>query len=54
MTSSSPAIILQHRRLAAAGRPDQHDELAVGDLEVDAVDHLGPAEALDDVAEVEP
>ena len=30
----------QDRALAAAGRADQHNELAVADLEVDAVDDL--------------
>ncbi len=38
----------QQGRLAAAGRADEDHELAVLDLEVDAVDHLGVAEALDD------
>ena len=28
----------QQRRLAAPGRPDEHDELPVGDLEADVVD----------------
>jgi len=36
----------QQRRLAAAGRPDQHDELAVADQHVDAMDHLQGAEGL--------
>ena len=31
--SSSPATSAEQRRLAAARRPDQHDELAVGDVE---------------------
>ena len=38
-------------RLAAAGRPDEHDELARLDREVDAVDHLVGAVRLDDVAQ---
>ena len=37
-------------RLAAARRADQHHELAVGDVEADAVDDLGVAEGLLDVA----
>ena len=36
----------QQRRLAAARRPDQHHELAILDVEADAVDDLGAAEAL--------
>jgi hypothetical protein len=32
----------QRRRLPAAGRPDEHHELAVGDLEVEVVDGLRP------------
>ena len=43
----------EQRRLAAAGGADEDDELAVVDLEVDAVDHLGGAEALHDLAELE-
>ena len=35
--------------LAAAGRSDEHDELAVGDLEVDAVDDLNVAVLLDQI-----
>ena len=33
----------QQRRLAAAGRPDQHAELAVADVEPDALDRLEAA-----------
>ena len=39
----------QQGRLAAARRADQRDELAVGDLEIDAPQHLGAIEALSDV-----
>ena len=59
--SSSPPLGMvdtgkdeQAGRLAAAGRPEQRDELAVGDLEVHAGDHCHVAEALDDVAELDP
>ena len=38
VTSSSLGDHAQQRRLAAAGRPDEHEELAVGDVEVDRVD----------------
>ncbi len=38
--SSSPAMHAQQRGLAAARRADEHDELAVLDLEVDAVQRL--------------
>ena len=41
----------QQRRLAAARGPDEHDELARPDREVDAVDHLVVAVGLDDVLE---
>ena len=44
----------QAGRLAAAGRAEQRDELAVGDLEVHAGNHLDVPEALDDVAELDP
>ena len=43
----------EQRRLAAAGGADEDAELAVGDREVDALDHLGLAEGLGDGAEVE-
>ena len=43
----------QQRGLSAAGRADEDDELAVLDVEVDAVDDLDRAEALDDAAELE-
>ncbi len=43
----------QQRGLAAAGGADEDDELAVLDAEVDAVDDLDGAEALDDAAELE-
>ena len=36
----------EQRRLAAAGRADEHDELARSRLEVDALQHLDGAEAL--------
>ncbi len=41
----------QERRLAATRRTDDHDELAVGDVGRDAVDHLELAVLLADVAE---
>ena len=40
----------QDRALAAAGRADEHDELAVADLEVDAVHDLELAVLLDQLA----
>jgi hypothetical protein len=40
----------QRRRLAAAGRADQHHEFLVGDVEVDAAHRLGVVEALDHLA----
>ena len=33
----------QQRRLAAAGRADEHGELAIGDVQVDALEHLDAA-----------
>ena len=36
----------QQRRLAAAGRADEDDELAVGDLQIDAVEDVDRAERL--------
>ena len=50
---SSPAMQIEQRRLAAARRPEQHQELAVVDLEVDVLEHLDRAEALPDVLEAE-
>ena len=41
----------QQRRLAAAGRSDEHGELAVVDLEADVVDDLDLAEILADLLE---
>jgi hypothetical protein len=41
----------QRRRLAAAGGADQHHELLVGDVEVDAADRFHVAVALDDIPE---
>ena len=40
LMSSSPAIILSKRGLAAAGRADEDDELAVLDVHVGAMDDL--------------
>ena len=42
------------RRLAAAGRAEQRHELAVLDRQVHVGDDLDVAEALDDVAELDP
>ncbi len=44
---------IEQRRLAAAGRPEQRDEFAVGDLERDLVErqHLAPARRAVDVAD---
>jgi hypothetical protein len=44
-----PGDQAQQRRLAAARRADEHRELAVLDLEIDAVDDLDGAERLADV-----
>ena len=41
----------QGGRLAAAGRPDQHHEFLVGDVEIDAAHGLGLVEPLHHIAE---
>jgi hypothetical protein len=46
-----PADHSQERRLAATGGPDEHDELAVADIEIGAVNDGRIAEALDDVVQ---
>ncbi len=42
----------QQRRLAATGRADEHEELAVGDVEVDPLHHGDAVEALGKVADL--
>ena len=49
--SSRPGDHAQRRRLAAARRPDQHDELLVGDVEIDAAHRLDLVVALHDLAQ---
>jgi hypothetical protein len=46
-----PGQHAQQRALAAAAGADQHDELAIGDVEADAVDDLDLAVGLFDLAE---
>jgi len=41
----------QRRALAAAGRADQDNELAVGDVEIDALYRRGAVKSLDNIAE---
>ena len=52
--SSSPAMQFEQRRLAAARRPEQHDELALGHVDVELVEHVdvpvGEGQVLDDDA----
>jgi hypothetical protein len=48
-----PGDQAQQRRLAAAGRPDEHGELAARDRQVDALDRLDLAELLLDALELE-
>ena len=43
----------QQRRLARAGGADQADDVVLGDIEVDAAQHLHLAEGLVDVLEAE-
>ena len=43
----------QERGLAAARGAEQHDELAVGDVEVHALEHVGLAEGLADLVDLE-
>ena len=45
-----PGDHAQRRGLAAARGAEQHQELAVRDVEVEALDHLDGAEGLADVA----
>ena len=45
-----PGDHAQQRRLSAARGPDEDDELAVGDIDVDAVDDFDRAEGLADLA----
>ena len=54
VTSLEPGDHPQQRRLPAARRPDEDEELAVLDLERDAVDGGHAAERLADVFEVDP
>ena len=49
--SSSPAIILQQRRLAAAGRAEQRGERAFVDLEAEIGDRCDRAVALRDLSQ---
>ena len=42
----------ERRRLAGAGRPEQHDEFAVGDVQVETADGDLLAEAFADVSDV--
>jgi hypothetical protein len=51
--SSRPRDHAQQRRLAAPRGPDQHRELAVGDVDVHAADHVRAAEMFVDVADVD-
>jgi len=48
---SKPATMRKHRGLAAARRPQQRDELALFDAEVEALDHDILIELLADVAD---
>ena len=50
-SASKPATRRSKRGLAATGRAEQRQELAVGDREVDAIDGSGRAEALRDLLE---
>ena len=48
-----PGDHAQQRRLAAAGRADQHDELAVRDVDAHAVQDLHGTEGFPDVADID-
>jgi len=43
----------QERALAAAGRPDQHQELLIGNVDVDTMHHLELAKALDHLTQLD-
>jgi hypothetical protein len=51
LMASSPGDHPERGRLAAAGRADKSDKLAVGDIEIDGVDNLEAAILLDEVLE---
>ena len=46
-------MVLSRVGLAAAGRADQHQKAAPLDREIDALQHLGGAEALDHPVDLE-
>ncbi len=50
---SSPAMMRRSVDLPQPEAPEQHDELAVGDVEVDALEHVGLAEGLADLVDLE-
>ena len=51
--SSKPGDHAEHGRLAAARRPEEGDELAALDVEVEVLDHGGVGEGLADVLDAE-
>ena len=51
VTDFEPGHHAERRGLAAARRPEEDEELAVLDLEVEALHHLDVAEGLVDVGE---
>ena len=46
-------MVFEQGGLAAAGRADQHQKAAALDREIDALQHLGGAEALDHPVDLE-
>ena len=44
----------QQRRLSAAGRTDKHDELALLDIQIDAMDDIHRAVGLADILQLQP